>query len=101
MTDDITISAAMAKVLSAYEELVSVAEGDEDEWSYVMDLATAWRSPLEAVAAARGDETLTASERAALAQASEEIARISDPYRAADWLSTFPQVVLTALGERS
>jgi hypothetical protein len=29
-----------------------------------------------------------------------EIARISDPHRAIDWLSTFPQVTLLALGER-
>jgi hypothetical protein len=33
-------------------------------------------------------------------RAVDEIGRISDPYRAVDWLSTFPQVVLTALGER-
>jgi hypothetical protein len=30
----------------------------------------------------------------------DQIARIDDPHRAIDWLSTFPQVVLVALGER-
>ena len=33
------------------------------------------------------------------ARAIDEIGRISDPHRAIDWLSTFPQVVLLALGE--
>jgi hypothetical protein len=28
-----------------------------------------------------------------------EIGRITDPHRAIDWLSTYPLVVLTALGE--
>ena len=30
----------------------------------------------------------------------DEIGRIEDPHRAIDWLSTFPQVVLLAIGER-
>ena len=36
---------------------------------------------------------------AAIDRAIDEIGRISDPHRAIDWLSTFPQVVLIGLGE--
>ena len=35
---------------------------------------------------------------AAIDRAIDEIGRIEDPHRAIDWLSTFPQVVLVALG---
>ncbi len=94
-TDD-----ALARILAAYDELVSVAEGDEDEWSYVMDLSASWRARLEAWAADRGAERIAPLEQAALERAIDEVARISDPYRAVDWLSTFPQVVLTAVGEQ-
>jgi hypothetical protein len=37
---------------------------------------------------------------AAVARAVGEARLISDPHRAIDWLSTLPQVVLVALGER-
>ena len=36
---------------------------------------------------------------AAVDRAIDEIDRITDPHRAIDWLSTFPQVVLLAIGE--
>ena len=35
----------------------------------------------------------------AIDRAIDEIGLITDPHRAIDWLSTFPQVVLLALGE--
>ena len=35
-----------------------------------------------------------------VARAVDEARLISDPHRAIDWLSTLPQVVLVALGER-
>jgi hypothetical protein len=95
-----TLDEALAQVLAAYDELVSVAEGDEDEWSYVMDLSASWRARLESWAAGRGGERIAPLEQAALERAIDEVGRISDPYRAVDWLSTFPQVVLTAVGER-
>ena len=37
---------------------------------------------------------------AAIARVVDEIGRIRDPHRAIDWLSTYPQVVLHAIGER-
>ena len=52
------------------------------------------------MAAERGDEPAAAPEQAAVDRAIDEVGRISDPHRAIDWLSTFPQVVLSALGEQ-
>ena len=60
----------------------------------------AWRDRLDAVAAARGDEPLPETRVARSTGSIDEVGRISDPHRAIDWLSTFPQVVLVALGER-
>jgi hypothetical protein len=86
---------------TAYAALGEVGETIEDEWSYVNDLGDAWRSRLDAVADARGGELLDPALTAAIDRAIEEIGRIEDPHRAIDWLSTFPQLVLLALGERS
>jgi hypothetical protein len=36
---------------------------------------------------------------AAIVRLIDEIGRISDPHRAIDWLSTFPQAALLALGD--
>jgi hypothetical protein len=65
----------------------------------VTDLSSAWRERLDAVDAARGAEVVDDATLAAIDRAVDEIGRISDPHRAIDWLSTFPQVVLVALGE--
>jgi len=100
MGDAPTISQLLEGAVAAYDELVTLAEDVEDEWTYVMDLSAAWRERLEAVAAERGSEPTTASEEAAIDRAVDEVGRIGDPHRAIDWLSTFPQVVLSALGER-
>ena len=61
--------------------------------------ATRGATRFDAVATARGDEPLPERLTAALDRAIDEIGRIEDPHRAIDWLSTFPQVVLVALGE--
>ena len=94
-----TVDAAIDRALRAYEALAELGEGVEDEWSYVQDLADAWRSRLEAVAATRADEPLDPTADAAVDAAIGEIGQIDDPHRAIDWLSTFPQVTLLALGE--
>jgi hypothetical protein len=95
----VTIGEALAHALAAYEALTSLGEDVEDEWTYVNDLSTAWRERLEAVAAAQGGEPAGGPTAAAIERAIDEIGRISDPHRAIDWLSTFPQVVLVSLGE--
>ncbi|MGH2475382.1 MAG: hypothetical protein ACRDIL_08945 [Candidatus Limnocylindrales bacterium] len=94
-----TVAAALADALDAYAELSALGEEVEDEWSYVNDLGAAWRERFDAVLSARGAETLDPPVAVAIEGAIAEIARIQDPHRAIDWLSTFPQVTLLALGE--
>jgi hypothetical protein len=95
-----TIGQVLDGAFEAYEGLAELAESIEDEWTYVTDLSAAWRERLQNVAGERGDEPAGAPVQAAVERAIDEIGRIRDPHRAIDWLSTFPQVVLTAVGER-
>ena len=95
-----TVRDAIARAIDAYTSLGELGETIEGEWSYVTDLTEAWRARLDEVAAIRGDDALTAGADAAVDRAIDEVGRIEDPHRAIDWLSTFPQVVLVALGER-
>jgi hypothetical protein len=94
-----TIQAAVDRAVAAYGELTELGETIDDEWSYVNDLSDAWRARMEAVAAAHGDEPLPDAIELAIDRAIDEIGLIEDAHRAIDWLSTFPQVVLVALGE--
>jgi len=95
-----TVAEAIERALAAYADLTELGEEIEDEWSYVNDLASAWRDRLDEVVAdaARTGARLDAAD-AALGRAIDEIGRITDPHRAIDWLSTFPQVTLLAFGE--
>lgn len=95
------IQTAIDRALDAYAGLAELGEEIEDEWSYVNDLAEAWRSRLAELADRRGTETTQDRVSSAIDRAIAEIDLISDPHRAIDWLSTFPQVVLLALGEPS
>ena len=99
MTDDPTVDTVLDRALEAYDALAELGEEIEDEWTYVTDLAAAWRERLASVAAARRGEPLDPAIEGAIARAIDEVAGIDDPHRAIDWLSTFPQVVLIALGE--
>ena len=94
-----TIQATVDRVLEAYDALAELGEDVEDEWSYVNDLAAAWRARLEEVGDLGGAEPVREPVGAAIERAIAEIGLIVDPHRAIDWLSTFPQVVLLALGE--
>ena len=94
-----TVAEEIERALSVYAGLAELGEDIEDEWSYVNDLASAWRDRLDSVAAAHPDAALGVATEAAIDRAIDEIARITDPHRAIDWLSTFPQVTLLALGE--
>lgn len=95
-----TVEAAIERALAAYAGLTELGEGVEEEWSYIQDLTEAWRDRLDDVTATRSGETLDPAIDAAIDAAIDEIRRIDDPHRAIDWLSTFPQVTLLALGER-
>jgi hypothetical protein len=94
-----TISAAIERASAAYALLGELGETVEDEWSYVTDLAAAWQAGLDDVSATRGGDAIDDATTGAVDAAIEEAGRIADPHRAIDWLSTFPQVVLLALGE--
>ncbi len=94
-----TTTDAIDRALAAYADLTELAEDIEDEWSYVNDLSSAWRDRLEAAAAAYPGATIDPTADAAIDRLIDEIGRITDPHRAIDWLSTFPQVALLALGE--
>lgn len=99
-TSILTIADAIAAAQAACDTLAVLAEDVEDEWSYVNDLATVWRDRLDEVAAARGHEAAGDGVAAAIEALAAEAAAIDDPHRAIDWLSTCPQIVLIALGER-
>lgn len=97
----VSVADAITAASAAYAELAELAEGVEDEWSYVTDLADAWRERLAEVADRRGTDAAGPGVAVAVAVLSAEAAAIDDPHRAIDWLSTFPQVLLVAVGERS
>ena len=99
MSDEATIGDLIDRALAAYEELLALGEEIDDEWSFVNDLTTAWRDRLGEVAAARGGEPAGPDVSAAVDRAIAVVGLIRDPHRAIDWLSTFPQVVLVAMGE--
>ena len=95
-----TISDALDRAIDAYTVLAELGEGIEDEWSYVNDLTDAWRTRFDEVAERHGDDDASDEASQAIDQAIDEIQRIEDPHRAIDWLSTFPQIVLVAVGAR-
>jgi len=97
---DETIRDLIDRALDAYAVLEELGEEIEDEWSYVADLTDAWRTRFDAVAAHHGPAEASDEAAAAVDLAIDEIGRIEDPHRAIDWLSTFPQVVLLAIGQR-
>ena len=99
MSDE-TIREALERALDAYEVLSELGEEIEDEWSYVNDLTDAWRTRFDEVAARHGDDDASDETSQAIDQAIDEIQRIEDPHRAIDWLSTFPQIVIVAVGAR-
>lgn len=93
-----TRGAALAAALAALDGLAELGEGIVDEWSYVTALAEAGRARIRAAAGADPAAPLAAGRAGAVAAACAEVARIVDPHRAIDWLSTFPAVVELALG---
>ena len=98
MDEPTTLEDEARRALAAYEDLTALGEEIEDEWSYVNDLAAAWTAQVEQLISVRGGDPATPEQAAAIEQAIDEVGRISDPHRAIDWLSTFPQIVLVTLG---
>jgi len=94
-----TIDEVLDPALTALGDLGRLGEEVADEWQYVVDLEAAWRDRLTEVSAARRGQPVDAAQAAAIERVIAETRLISDPHRAIDWLSTFPQVVLLALAE--
>jgi hypothetical protein len=94
-----TVQTVIDRAFEAYAGLTELGEAIDDEWSYVNDLSEAWHTRFDTVASTRGDEAIVEEVSIAIDRAIEEIGLIVDAHRAIDWLSTFPQVVLVALGE--
>lgn len=97
--DPVPVSELVRRAIEALRDLADLGEEIEDEWSYVNDLDAAWAARLTEVADVRGSDPSEPPVVAAIDEAIAEIGSITDPHRAIDWLSTFPQVVLLALGE--
>lgn len=93
-----TINDLAEAAIAAEAGLAALGEEIEDEWSYVNDLEAAWRERFEALAV-RGEDPVDERVAAAVERAIEETRLVTDPHRAIDWMSTFPLVVLVALGE--
>jgi hypothetical protein len=94
-----TVAAAVDRAQAALDALRTRGEDVADEWQYVTDLGTTWAARLGDVAVARGDEALSDAAGAAIERLADEAGSIDDPHKAIDWLSTFPQAALLALGE--
>lgn len=94
-----TVGTLLERAIDAYARLAELGEEVDDEWSYIQDLTEAWLARFSEVEAARGEEMVGADIAVAIDVAIAEVRRISDAHRAIDWLSTFPQVTLVALGE--
>jgi hypothetical protein len=88
---------AIARALTAYRALADLGERVADEWQYVNDLLAVYSADLESLAAAAPTARAAPEAIRAVDVAIEEIGLITDPHRAIDWLSTFPQVVRLAL----
>jgi hypothetical protein len=87
-----------ARAAEAYRTLADLAETVEDEWQYVTDLVEAYEPALRNLAGPHPARPVAAEAADAVAEAIAEIALITDPHKAIDWLSTFPHVVALALG---
>jgi hypothetical protein len=93
-----TRGAAGELAVAAVDALAELGESVEDEWTYVTALADAGRARVRRAAGPDAASPLAPAAGAAVAAACAEAARIADPHRAIDWLSTLPAIVELALG---
>jgi hypothetical protein len=94
---DRTVGVVIARALAAYRALGELGESIADEWQYVNDLVAVHSADLLTIVAADFDVVLSEAAAKAVDVAIEEIGLITDPHRAIDWLSTFPQIVRLAV----
>jgi hypothetical protein len=84
------------RAAAAYRALADLGETIEDEWQYVTDLVDAYLPGIRMLA--ERDVELELDVVVAIDEAIAEIASITEPHKAIDWLSTFPHVVALAVG---
>ena len=94
-----TIPELMERAIAGLEALAATAEPVEDEQQYVRDLVLVWSTRLRTVSADRATQAGAPEQDDAIEWIAAEAARVADPHRAIDWLSTLPQVALLAVGE--
>lgn len=101
------------RVVATLETLADLGEAVEDERQYVRDLVLVWTARLRVVGSAAASAAVSAAGSSpgsadrpipdgaadAIERLCDEAARISDPHRAIDWLSTLPQAAIVALGD--
>ena len=97
ITSPVRAGDLLAGALAALGALADLGETVEDEWTYVTKLAEMGRARIRA-AVPDGDALVPAETAAAIDALATEAARITDPHRAIDWLSTLPAVAELALG---
>ena len=90
-------SDVIARAIDAYQALAELAENIEDEWQYVTALVDAYLPVIETLGASDTADTLTAPQIEAVDELITEIGLITDPHKAIDWLSTFPNVLALIL----
>ena len=96
-----TYAELIDRVVEAHARLADLGEDVADEWQYIQDLRAAWGARFAEVRATRGREPAPEAVPVGIDRLVDEAARIADPQRAIDWLSTLPQAALLALGERT
>jgi hypothetical protein len=97
--DQITVLAE--RVVRGLDALAELGEAVEDEQQYVRDLVLAWTARLRAVAATatEGHRPTPVGATTAVRVLLDASARITDPQRAIDWLSSLPAAAVLALGD--
>jgi hypothetical protein len=94
------LDAVLERAIASLVALGELGERIQDEWQYVNDLVRIHTADLRALAAADPRPVDPASARA-VDLAIEEAGLVTDPHRAIDWISTFPQIVRLALETRA
>ena len=99
MPETVTADTLLLRAADTLEVLAETAAPVDAEWQYVRDLVAVWGGRLRAVATAAAGRPGPPGAEAAIERLTAEAAAITDPHRAIDWLSTFPQAALLAVGE--
>ena len=94
-----SLADVVERAVVAYDALADLGETVDGEWQYVTDLRTVYGAELRGLADAGPGRAVSGSATEAVDLVIEEVGLITDPHRAIDWLSTFPQVVRLALSD--